>query len=125
MAAGTCAVASPAISTPQTSEVKAIGFRIFSMASPSSNINARPFSLAENGRAWAAGTLRRHSLFQVLVDLVEEPGRREPFLLRADQEREVLGHEAGFDRVDGNLLKRGGEFCELRILVEFRPVREP
>ena len=42
----------------------------------------------------------RHRLLQVLVDLVEEAGGREPLLVGADQEREVLGHEAGLDGVD-------------------------
>ena len=42
----------------------------------------------------------RHRLLEVLVDLVEEAGGGEPFLVGADQQRQVLGHEAGLDRVD-------------------------
>src|SRR5439155_5150809 len=39
----------------------------------------------------------RHRLLEVLIHLVEEPGRRQPLLVGADQDREVLGHEASFD----------------------------
>lgn len=38
--------------------------------------------------------LSGHRLLQVLVDLVEETGGRKPWLVGADQERQVLGHEA-------------------------------
>src|SRR4051794_28519766 len=38
--------------------------------------------------------LRRQRLPEVLGDLVEEAGGREPALVGADQEREVLGHVA-------------------------------
>jgi len=40
------------------------------------------------------GWLGRHRLLQVLVHLVEEAGGAEPLLIGADQERQVLGHEA-------------------------------
>src|SRR5262245_65354023 len=46
-----------------------------------------------------------HRRFQVLVHLVEEPCGGEPFLVGADQEREVLGHVAGLDGVDRDLLQ--------------------
>ena len=48
----------------------------------------------------------RHRLLQVLVDLVEEARGREPLLVGADQQREVLGHVAGLDGVDADLLQR-------------------
>jgi ABC-type ATPase involved in cell division len=50
-----------------------------------------------------------HGLLEVLVDLVEEAGGRQPGLVGADEEGEVLGHVAGFDRVDADLLERVGE----------------
>src|SRR4051794_1714407 len=68
--------------------------------------------------------LCRHRLCQVRVDLVEERCRREPFLLGADEEREVLGHLAGLDRVDAHPLQRGREFRKLRVIVELGAVRE-
>ena len=49
---------------------------------------------------------------------------RQPVLVRADQQREVLGHVAGFDRVDADLLQRLGELLHLRRAVELAAVRE-
>ena len=40
--------------------------------------------------------------------------RREPLLLRPDEQREVLRHEAGLDRVDADLLQRRGEASRAR-----------
>src|SRR5579864_2456916 len=45
-----------------------------------------------------AGSRRQsggHGLLQVDVDLIEEPLGREPLLLRADQQGEILGHKTG------------------------------
>src|SRR5215211_4289277 len=67
--------------------------------------------------------LNRHRLLEVFVDLVEEAGGGEPLLLGADEEGEVLGHEAGLDRVDADLLQRRGEAGELRVVVELGAVR--
>jgi len=62
--------------------------------------------------------LRRHRLLQVVVDLVEEAGGREPLLVGADQEREVLGHEARLDRVNADLLQGVRELRQRGIVVE-------
>ena len=59
-----------------------------------------PAAMAELDGRGAASGLRRHRLLQVLVDLVEEAGGGEPFLVGADQQRQVLGHVAGLDGVD-------------------------
>src|SRR3954451_934887 len=66
----------------------------------------------------------RHCLPQVLVDLVEEAGGRQPLLVGADQEREVLGHEARLDRVHRDLLERRGELSQCRVVVELGAVAE-
>ena len=57
---------------------------------------------------WPAWTQRRlrHRLLQILVDLVEEAFGGQPFLVGADQQRQILGHEAALDRVDADLLQR-------------------
>ncbi len=46
--------------------------------------------------------LMRESLFQVLRDLVEEAFGREPTLVIADKQSQILGHEAGFHGVDAD-----------------------
>src|SRR5689334_13805508 len=66
----------------------------------------------------------RHRLLQVFVDLVEEAGGRKPLLVGADQEREVLGHEARLDRVYRDLLERRGELRQCRVVVELGAMRE-
>src|SRR5215212_9148622 len=66
----------------------------------------------------------RHRFLEVLVDLVEEARGREPFLVGADEEGEVLRHEAGLDRVDAHRLERPGEPRELHVVVELGAVRE-
>src|SRR5713226_5097268 len=48
------------------------------------------------------GGLCRHRLGQVFRDLVEEAGGGQPALIGADQQREILGHEAGFDGLDAD-----------------------
>src|SRR5262249_59365953 len=67
----------------------------------------------------------RHRLFQVLVDLVEEAGGREPLLVGADEQGEVLGHVARLDRRDGDCLERRGKLCQRRVVVELGAVRKP
>src|SRR5262249_51878311 len=67
----------------------------------------------------------RHRLLEVLVHLVEKAGGREPFLIGADEQREVLGHEAGLDRADGDLLQDRGEFRERGVIIELGAMREP
>src|SRR5260370_34578074 len=44
-----------------------------------------------------------HRRLQIRIDLVEEARRRQPLLLRPDQQREVLRHEASLDGVDADL----------------------
>ena len=66
---------------------------------------------------------RRHRLGEVFRDLVEEAGGREPALIGADQQRKILGHEAGFDGVDADLLQRLGELRQLLVVVELGAVR--
>ncbi|CDX59859.1 NADP-dependent isocitrate dehydrogenase (modular protein) [Mesorhizobium plurifarium] len=65
-----------------------------------------------------------HRLLQILVDLVEEAGGGEPGLVRADQQRQVLGHEARLDGLDADLLQRLGEALQLGIVVKFGAMRE-
>src|ERR1043165_2027292 len=67
---------------------------------------------------------RSHRALQVLVHLVEEAGGREPLLVGPDQEREILGHEAGLDRVDADLLQRQRERRERGVVVELGAVGE-
>lgn len=59
-----------------------------------------------------------HRFFEVLVDLVEEARGRQPFLIVANEEREILRHEASFDRVDADLFERGRKLREIGIVVE-------
>jgi hypothetical protein len=47
-----------------------------------------------------------HRLLQALVKLIEEGGRAEPGFVRPDQERQILGHEAGFDGIDADRFQR-------------------
>src|ERR1700722_16098936 len=66
----------------------------------------------------------RHRGFEVGVDLVEEAAGREPFLIGTDEKRQVLGHETGLYRADGDLFQGGGEFRQFRIVVELGAVGE-
>src|SRR5437870_1241143 len=61
---------------------------------------------------------RRHRLFQVLRDLVEEARGGEPALIGADQQRKVLGHVAGLDGIDADLLHRKRELGERLVIVQ-------
>src|SRR3546814_13940182 len=60
----------------------------------------------------------RQRLLQVLVELVEELGRGQPLLVRPDEQRQILGHVAGLDRVDADLLQGRGEVADVRRAVE-------
>src|SRR3954467_7862791 len=55
-------------------------------------------------RVTAQSGLCRHLLGQVFGDLVEKAGGGEPALVGTDQQRQILGHVAGFDGVDADLL---------------------
>ena len=46
-------------------------------------------------------------------DRFEELLGRHPRLLRTNQDREVLGHMAGFDRLDAHALERLGEVADI------------
>src|ERR1700687_2086209 len=72
-----------------------------------------------------SGGRLRHRGLEVRVHLVEEAGGGEPLLVGTDQERQVLGYEACLARVDGHLLERAGELCQVGIAVELRPMAEP
>ena len=62
---------------------------------------------------------------QPLVDLVEKAGGREPSLIGADQQRQILGHEACLDGADHDLFQRLGEAGKLGIVVELGAMLEP
>src|SRR6516164_9143375 len=66
----------------------------------------------------------RHGPLEVLIDLVEEALGRQPLLVRADEQREVLRHEAVLDGLDAHPLEGRGESAELRITVELSAVGE-
>src|SRR5208283_4124133 len=65
-----------------------------------------------------------HRLLQILVDLVEKARRREPFLLGADEQRQILGHAAALHRRNANVFERLGEARERGVVVELRAMRE-
>ena len=52
------------------------------------------------------GRSASHRLLQILVDLVEESIGGQPLLIGADEEREILCHETGFNGIDAHLLQR-------------------
>src|SRR5215217_5606865 len=68
--------------------------------------------------------LCRHRSLQILIHFVEKARRREPFLVGADEKREILRHVAGLDRVDADLLQRRREAGEGLVVVELRAMRE-
>ncbi|EEY04764.1 NADP-dependent isocitrate dehydrogenase [Brucella melitensis bv. 3 str. Ether] len=61
---------------------------------------------------------------KIFVDLVEEAGGREPRLIRADEERQILGHEAAFNGVHADLFQRFGELLQIGIVVELGAMRQ-
>ena len=65
----------------------------------------------------ALGTLA-DGLLQVFVDLGEEALRCVPFLVRADQDRQILGHVPGFDGLHTNALKRVREVDQRLVIVQ-------
>src|SRR5579884_3971160 len=67
---------------------------------------------------------RSHPPAQLDVDRVQELRRRQPRLIRADQQREILRHLAGLDDVDAHLLERLGEARHVRRPVHLPAVRE-
>ena len=50
-------------------------------------------------------------------------GGGEPFLIGADEEREILGHEARFDGTNCDFLQGGGKTRQLGIRIELGAVR--
>src|ERR1700761_1723480 len=68
--------------------------------------------------------LRRHRLVEVVRDLVEEAGGRQPALVGADEEREVLGHVAFLDGGDADLLERACELRQRLVVVELGAMAE-
>ena len=68
--------------------------------------------------------LRPHLRLQVLVELVEELVGVEPGLVGTDQDRQVLGHVAGLDRVDAHLLQIVGELLDVGRAVDLAAVGE-
>src|SRR6478752_5544853 len=70
------------------------------------------------------GSGLRHGLLEVLVDRREEVLRRLVRLVRADQEREVLGHLAALDGLDADALEGLGELRDLGGAVHLAAVRE-
>src|SRR5262249_59509489 len=65
-----------------------------------------------------AGLPLRHRPLEILIDLVEETGGGEPFLIGAHQQRKVLGHKARLDGGDRDLLQGRSEFGERVVGVE-------
>src|SRR5215207_9198240 len=84
----------------------------------------KPASLRPPNSFHAQCDLCRHRPLEILVDLVEESRRREPFLVGADEEGEVLRHVAGLDGVDADLLEGRGEAGEVLVVVELGAVSE-
>src|SRR5579871_619989 len=66
----------------------------------------------------------RHRLPQPLVELVEELRRGEPRLVGADEDRQILGHVAGLDRRDADLLQRQRKVFDIRRAVEAAAIEE-
>src|ERR1700722_5662223 len=83
---------------------------------PDSNRNARTILDSSMMAPFTDGL--RHLLGQAFGDLVEETGSGEPALVGADQERQILGHVAGFDGADADLLQRGRELRQWLVVVE-------
>jgi len=61
---------------------------------------------------------------QVLIDPVEKAFGCQPFLVGADQKREILSHVARLNRIDANLFERRREAREVRVVVELGAVGE-
>src|SRR5262249_43053305 len=65
-----------------------------------------------------------HGCLEVLVQLVQELPRRHPGLVGTYEQRQVLGHLAGFDRVDAHLLQPLGELLYVGRAVELASIPE-
>src|SRR5262249_26888620 len=121
IAGGTCADAAPASVEAATMERANIAMR---MGRPPPLADCRVETSRRAPARWLRAALR-HRPLEILVDLVEEAGGGEPFLIGAHQQRQVLGHEARLDRGDRDLLQGRREFRELGVVVELGAVREP
>src|SRR3954447_7867975 len=66
-----------------------------------------------------------HRFGQVLGNLVEERCGREPLLIRADQQRQVLRHVTRLNCIDADLLQRERELRQRRIVVELGTMLQP
>src|ERR1700710_1862756 len=87
----------------------------------------RPGPFAEHRRG-PTGTRKRSALqasLQVFVQRAEEFLGGQVGLIRADQTGQVLGHLAGFDRLDDDVLEGFGEGGDLRGAVQGAAVLEP
>src|ERR1700735_3112146 len=79
--------------------------------------------MAASAACLACCTLR-HRFGEVFRDLVEEARGREPALIGADQQCEVLGHEAGLDGVDADLFQGQCELRQRLVVVELGAMRQ-
>src|SRR5215212_8808760 len=69
--------------------------------------------------------LLRHRRFQIGDDRLEELLGRHPRLLRADEDGQVFGHLAAFDRLYAHALEGLRESRDLWRIVELAAVLEP
>src|SRR5690349_449834 len=113
MASGNCVWARKLASEPTSSNNASVAHLGKDMV----RLHVEPYARDKSG-------LRLHRVREVVGNLVEEAGGRQPALVGADQQRKVLGHVAGLDGVDTDLLQREGELRQLRIVVEFGAVAE-
>ena len=60
-----------------------------------------------------------HGRVEVLVDLFQEPFCGQPALIRTNQQRQIFGHEAGFNRVHDYFFERLNKLHKFRVIVEF------
>src|SRR5262249_34300652 len=63
-------------------------------------------------------------MLQSLAELAEKSGGGEPSLIGADQQRQILCHEAGLDRADHDLLQCLGKTGKLGVVVELGAMLE-
>src|ERR1700730_9953183 len=66
-----------------------------------------------------------HALAELRVERVEELIRRQPRLIGSDQDREVLRHLPGLDRIDAHALECLGKSGDLRRLIDLAAMRQP
>src|SRR6185369_16953691 len=65
-----------------------------------------------------------HSLLQVLINLIQEAFRRQPFLVGADEQRQILGHVTLLHGRDTDFFHGMGELGELVIAVQLGAMGE-